>query len=226
MFWSISKSARIVAYATGESKLSQNKEKDEDLRIRRTRKMLLEALMQLTVEKGFAAVTVGDITERAMVNRSTFYRHFLDKYDLLDKVADEVYEIFAATEDKFKEVWDANPPPQVAPPGLVALFQHVQQYADFYRVMLGAKGDPAFRERFRRVSERRMRMVLSRNTPNDPNAPPIEMKVQYVSHAGIGAIVWWLENNQPCTPEQLAKWVSQLSTGRGAPPPEDDTKSA
>ena len=51
----------------------------EDLRVRRTRKLLQQALIEGTVEKGFAALTVRDITGRAMVNRSTFYRHYLDK---------------------------------------------------------------------------------------------------------------------------------------------------
>ena len=41
-------------------------------------------------EKGFASVTVSDITERAMVNRSTFYRHYLDKYDLLEHYLDDM----------------------------------------------------------------------------------------------------------------------------------------
>jgi AcrR family transcriptional regulator len=75
-------------YATLVLKLVQKMEKaaqdqTEDLRVRRTRKTLQEALIALTIEKGFAAVTVRDITERAMVNRSTFYRHYLDKYELL-----------------------------------------------------------------------------------------------------------------------------------------------
>jgi hypothetical protein len=46
----------------------------------------------------------------------------------------------------------------------------------------------------------------------DPNAPPIDLRTSYVSYAGIGAIVWWLEQDQPCTPEQLAVWLGQLST--------------
>lgn len=54
----------------------------EDLRIRRTRKLLMQALIKLTVEKGFAAITVQDIANRAMVNRATFYRHYLDMPEL------------------------------------------------------------------------------------------------------------------------------------------------
>src|SRR5512140_2009237 len=55
-----------------------------DPRVKRTRLLLEQAFMELIQEKGFQAVTVQDITERAGVNRATFYAHFPDKYALLD----------------------------------------------------------------------------------------------------------------------------------------------
>jgi AcrR family transcriptional regulator len=74
------------------ARLTHNSKVNEDLRIRRTKKLLQEAMIALTVEKGFSNISVRDITERAMVNRSTFYRHYLDKYDLLDQYLNEVAE--------------------------------------------------------------------------------------------------------------------------------------
>src|SRR5215469_13383088 len=66
-----------------------------DLRVRRTRMALQEALIDLIEEKGFDAVTVGDIAERAMVNRTTFYRHYPDKYALVTGIFEEaVNQIF------------------------------------------------------------------------------------------------------------------------------------
>lgn len=56
-----------------------------DPRVKRTRLLLEQAFIGLIEEKGFQAVTVQDIAERAGVNRATFYAHFTDKYDLLDK---------------------------------------------------------------------------------------------------------------------------------------------
>lgn len=53
-----------------------------DLRIKRSRKHLIEALFELMHEQPFQKITVQNITERAMVNRSTFYAHFVDKFDL------------------------------------------------------------------------------------------------------------------------------------------------
>jgi AcrR family transcriptional regulator len=55
-----------------------------DPRVKRTRAMLEQAFMDLLQENGFQALTVQDITERAGVNRATFYAHFADKYALLD----------------------------------------------------------------------------------------------------------------------------------------------
>ena len=55
-----------------------------DPRVKRTRQLLEQAFLQVASEKGFQAVSVQDITERAGVNRATFYDHFTDKYELLD----------------------------------------------------------------------------------------------------------------------------------------------
>ncbi len=177
-----------------------------DLRVRRTRKLIQEALIELTVEKGYAAVTVRDITERAMVNRSTFYRHFLDKVDLLEQYMNEV-KALTSEDDTFTEKRSEGS--DEAPPGLVQLLKHVQQFSNFYRVMLGQMGDPVFTERFRQNASRRMRAHYA-SSQTEPDSPPLDMRLVYISCAGVGAILWWLENGQPCTVEQLALWLSQL----------------
>ncbi|MFZ5922939.1 MAG: TetR/AcrR family transcriptional regulator [Chloroflexota bacterium] len=55
-----------------------------DPRVKRTRNLLEQAFMEVVAEKGFQAVSVQDIAERAGINRATFYAHFPDKYALLD----------------------------------------------------------------------------------------------------------------------------------------------
>jgi len=61
-----------------------NAKKPVDLRVKRTHLLLRQALMELMPEKGFQAITVQDIVDRAMINRATFYEHFTDKYALLE----------------------------------------------------------------------------------------------------------------------------------------------
>jgi AcrR family transcriptional regulator len=69
----------------------QSDEKHVDLRIRRTKKMLQDAFMALMAEKSFQDITVQHITERAMVNRGTFYDHFNDKYALAEYSLRELF---------------------------------------------------------------------------------------------------------------------------------------
>lgn len=59
-------------------------EKHQDPRITRTRQLLQDALGELLREKSFEAITIREITERATLNRVTFYAHFQDKYALLE----------------------------------------------------------------------------------------------------------------------------------------------
>lgn len=60
-----------------------------DPRITRTRKLISDAFIKLSQTKSFSDISVKDITEEAMINRATFYNHYLDKYDLLEKVVAE-----------------------------------------------------------------------------------------------------------------------------------------
>jgi len=64
--------------------LSTFPDEKEDPRVTRTRGLLEDAFMEVMAEKGFQSVSVKDITDRAGVNRATFYAHFGDKYELLD----------------------------------------------------------------------------------------------------------------------------------------------
>ena len=57
----------------------------KNVRLRRTQKLLREALIALIEERGFDALTIGELTERAMVSRAAFYRNYQDKYDLVNQ---------------------------------------------------------------------------------------------------------------------------------------------
>lgn len=66
-----------------------------DLRIKRTQKSIKKAFFELIEKEGFDHISVKDITDLAMISRNTFYLHYSDKYDLLNKVCDElVFKLF------------------------------------------------------------------------------------------------------------------------------------
>jgi AcrR family transcriptional regulator len=191
-------------------------EEQTDLRIRRTHKFLQEAMIELITEKGFDAITVGDITERAMINRATFYRHYQDKYDLVAKIFEETANQLV---ENMKPIH--KDPGQSAmentPEIWVQFFEHVQQHARLYRALLGKNGSPWFATRMREYTmnimfeqERRWEQQMESNKQLDP-APPEELPATQLSHVLIGTIVWWLENEKSYTPGQIATWFHRFA---------------
>ena len=74
--------------------------KKDDLRIRRTYKLLSESLLDLLSENKFEDISVTDICEKAMIHRTTFYKHFEDKYQLL-KFCVKEFQINFSKENNF-----------------------------------------------------------------------------------------------------------------------------
>jgi len=70
--------------------------KDDDPRVIRTRNLIIDAFTSLCKEKNFNSITVRDISERATVNRATFYAHFEDKYALLEIIISTAFMTFVS----------------------------------------------------------------------------------------------------------------------------------
>jgi len=64
-------------------------DKVRNMRITHTKQSLIEAFVQLVNQKDFEKITIADLTKIAKVNRSTFYSHFNDKYELLDFIVND-----------------------------------------------------------------------------------------------------------------------------------------
>ncbi len=179
----------------------------DDLRVKRTRKLVLDALIELTVQKGFSSLTVSDITKHAGINRATFYRHYQDKFDLLNKYAQTVYELLdTPTEPKLR--WSSKENAKHMTAGLVRIFEHIRTNARFYRVMLGKNGDPVFTDKIRQYIQKRIRRSLPAGLQKDETF--VDFYLTYSSSATVGAVLWWLEHDMPYSPEQMVANSFQL----------------
>ena len=191
-------------------------EEETDLRIRRTHKFLQEAMIELIAEKGFDAITVGDIAERAMINRATFYRHYQDKYDLVAKIFEETANHLVENMKPFHK--DPRHSATENPPKIwVQFFEHVAEHSRLYRAMLGKNGSSWFAARMREhiikimlEQERRWEYQVESGHHLDP-AMPQELPGMQLSHVLIGTIVWWLESEKSYTARQMASWFHRFA---------------
>ena len=86
-----------------------NEQEPGDLRVRRTHKLLWEALMTLMTEQEFETISVKEICDRAMVHRTTFYKHYEDKYDLLTRGMQQTHEMLLAELERSARILRPTP---------------------------------------------------------------------------------------------------------------------
>ncbi len=187
--------------------MNRNPYFNEDLRVKRTHKLILDALVDLTVQKGFSALTVSDIAKYAGINRATFYRHYQDKFDLLDKYAETVDSLVDVPPEPGRRKPNNGNPDRIVQ-GLVKLFEHMQANSKFYRAMLGRNGDPAYADKIRHYIQIRAQRSLPARLQKDETS--VSLYLSYTSSAAVGALLWWLEHDMPYSPQEMAIIAYQL----------------
>lgn len=181
--------------------------KTVDRRVRRSRKLLGEALLELLIEKSFGDITIQDIADRADMNRATFYLHFQSKEELLQSALEEMFDELVG---QFGEI-DAQHPIWEDDQSDRLVFQHVADHAALYKALLD---DPNLGLVIHQIigyiarhSDRETRRSLPEgSTP----AVPIELLSQHVAGSLYALIHWWLRHDMPYSPEYMATVASSL----------------
>ncbi|MCE1253566.1 MAG: TetR/AcrR family transcriptional regulator [Anaerolineae bacterium] len=191
-----------------------------DLRIQRTRILLCDTLINLIAEKGFDAISVKDIAERAMINRATFYRHFEDKYALVTYIFKEaIAQMFNEVGPAGKNIeilsdFDAaedlsSPKMRDAVATLARFFEYFAKNEKLYRSLLGKNGSPWFSAQMcNYLSAIWLQRLQSINLqPKKKSGTPAlsaEMVAACLARSVVGMITWWLESGRKETAEEMA----------------------
>jgi AcrR family transcriptional regulator len=176
-----------------------------NLRVRRTQKLLREALIELIEERGFDALTVGEITERAMVSRASFYHNYQDKYDLVEQIyAEAMQALFNAI---------SEPAMVHSSQTFERFFEHIAKYERLYRALLGRKGSPWFVVKMRAslvdLVKEFGRLDMPTSLPLYPASD--ELVPDLVATLFVEAITWWLEQGRPYTTQEISRRCISLS---------------
>ncbi len=194
--------------------MKENKKPYTDPRIIRTRQLIRDAFVQLLQEKDIEKITVNSIAERATINRVTFYLHYRDIPDMLEKMADDMIEVIVRVLNNTPV--DENSPEGIYWPRMVHFLEHIAEHSNFYKVILASKRTPIFTERLLKLVTEMMAENLEREGSNSfisMAGIQKDVAIWYVSSALFGTIVGWLRNDMPYTPLFLAKQFYLLLPG-------------
>lgn len=189
-----------------------------DRRVSRTRRHLQQALMELILEKGYDAVKVEDITERADLGRTTFYLHFRDKEELLLKSVEDVAQDLQSQVGLLSDEVQTAPLLARAFDAILLVFRHAAENETLYRIILSSGATLKVRQRIHDLMiESAMKFNQARRTHLEEkpelNVPP-EYVAGYFASAMLGFLTWWLEQRMPCPPEIITDYfVTMLFRG-------------
>ena len=180
-----------------------------DRRVRRTRHALRSALVELVLEKGFHALTVEEIIDRADIARATFYTHYRDKEDLLVGVVRDLTEdrerLLPAMEQAQTQGFTGLP--------VLYIFQHAEQEKPVYRVILRGEGDGRALREFTTIISERVEQVFRERAAHLGVTPRVPFDVIARAWTGelTGVLTWWVENDTGYTAQEVTAHLRDLS---------------
>lgn len=175
-----------------------------DRRIERTRQTLRQALLDLIVERGYDALTVQDVLDRANVGRSTFYAHFRDMDDLLLSGFDQLQRQFA--EHLGEQEANAEGPWTVT----LLLFRHAHDQHALYKALAAGPSGQIFVAQVHKLLAAQMRVHLKAAARRHKLSVPYDVVAQYTVSSLVAMLTWWLDQDRPYSPERMSAMYRQL----------------
>lgn len=178
----------------------------EDRRVKRTKKLLRDALVELILEKGYGAITVQDILDQADVGRSTFYAHFGSKDDLL--VGDAPYFHIMFEEDQSAEgVIDPIP-------SFLAMFEHVAEQRQLFRALVGGEGVNLVQQAVQTHLCTTFVAHFDLLAQHDQSLSlPSPVVAHYLTGGLMSLLIWWLDEEMPYSPDEINVMFMQMARG-------------
>lgn len=175
-----------------------------DRRSRRSRRLIVDALLALLHEKRYDRITVQEIIDRADVGRSTFYAQFRNKEDVLESELEQIFGLLHEQQLAFAQESSNYLLPTLG------LFRHIQETQSFYPALLrGLASDPHEQAVHRSLRDLALRQ-LAHAAGSAPLAVPAEIVADYLAGSLLTLAHWWLDHGSAYTPEQMEAIFHQL----------------
>lgn len=179
-------------------KIGEEAEGPIDKRAARTRAALKRALIAMTLERGYEAITISDLCEAAGVSRSTFYSHFTSKDDLKRSGLQQLRRMLTTVQaEGLASVGSAADRLSFGP----ALFEHARGHRDLFRALSGGPGMTIALDSIHAIIAELVRKEL----PPAPGADPVprELAARFIAGAYLSVLTWWLEGRAHLPPARI-----------------------
>lgn len=172
-----------------------------DRRILKSQEAIKKAFVELMSEKKFDGITIQEISDRADVSRRTFYLHYLDKFDLLDKLIEEHINNLRDLCVSLSDMDFIN--------GGEFFFEYFESNYLFFSTMLVGGGELSFRAQFLEFSVELLKGEVDTGEGKNKGLSE-EIVLRFIAAAYVEVIEWWFKEGMPHPPRVMAEQVGEL----------------
>jgi len=182
-------------------------ERKSDRRVAYTKRVLREALVRLMGDQHISEITITSICELADINRSTFYLHYRDQYDLLHQIVDEVLrDVRACIVVKQEELDEHAAWRPVTREMMLAVLEYAKDNYDLAQVLFGKNCDFSFPQL---ILEHVKNQIPFPNSPLDQRT--IDIIMNHAIGGGIDLVVRWVNEGMKEDPGIVADLILKLA---------------
>ncbi len=175
-----------------------------DRRTAKTRKAVINALADLLAEKELHKVTVKEITEIADINRGTFYKHYLDIYDLYDKTEQEIMVDLGMLVLQLEDL----PSDQY----FTHLIDYIDENRPVFRMIFSSNSTNKLRDRFNRCLEGSFRAYEAEKKATSVKDITLRYQTNYRSRGCVAIISLWVKGGYVEPKDFIVKMLSELDS--------------
>lgn len=178
-------------------------EKKDNRRVRYTKKVLRESLIDLLQAHPISRITVTDICTKADLNRGTFYNYYSDAYDLLAQIENSFYNNLSNQLERFKT-------DGISGTLLTELLSTIEQNRDLCNVLFNINADKTFLNRLLELMKTHTFAYWEEHNVNNLNESQMDLLYSYFSNGAIGILCRWIAGDWDVSKEYLAKTILAL----------------
>ena len=179
-------------------------EKKEDLRIRRTHKLLCEAMFALLETNSFDEISVVNICDKAMVHRATFYKHFKDKYEFMEYVTKEKLRDFYTESKKFADFSDKE---KLYRTMIDNILLFIEENKAMLRLAASSSNNNFFDSLHKIVYEELYSFLTSSQNNGETYRAPVDIYTKFLTGGFISLVRWWLSDSTDYSREEMAQHI-------------------
>lgn len=181
---------------------------------RKTKSLIQQSFLQILSNKPFESITVGDITKKAGINRGTFYLHYKDKYDLLERIEEQLFTDFGNYIDELQSRYTSTITFEKEQEQLASsFFSFIEDNSPILKIFLSDHGRAGFHLRFRDAFAKKVRLNLEKNEEFISSLTvPIDYYLSFITSAFLGLVEQWILNELEKTPEEMAALYIDIIT--------------